>query len=337
MTRQRTSRRKAGLVAVAAASALTLAACSGGSDSDSGGSSGSDDLRVSFVTPESTGEYYGAMYCGAKAAAAEQDVDLEIQGTPEVTVEAEMQVLQSVLATDPDGLLLVVWDTEAFNSVTNEYIDKGRPVVMPDSTISSETYLQSIRTDSYQSSYDAALDVVETRGLTSGKVLINTDSPGNAIQSARAEGFRDAIEEKTDLEVLEFQYVGGDSAKAASAVTSAAAANSDLALVFSTNIGAGTGSANGISTSGSDIVHVGYDTSAAQVEQLRDGEYDALIAQSPYYQGYEAMTLVSQVLKGEVKDSDVTEKTKWAPWMLVNADNVDDADTADFLYTTDCS
>lgn len=330
MKHQRTRRPTGGLVALASAGALALAACS------SGGSGGDGDLKVAFVTPESTGEYYGAMYCGAQDAAAEQDIDLTIQGSPEVTVEAEMQVLQSVLATDPDGLLLVVWDQEAFNSVVAEYVDQGRPVVMPDSTISSEDYLQSIRTDSYQSSYDAALEVVEEQGLTSGTVLVNTDSPGNAIQSARAEGFRDAITEETDLEVLEFQYVAGDSAEAASSVASAAAANSDLALVFSTNIGAGTGSANGISTSGRDIVHVGYDTSSAQVEQLRGGEYDALIAQSPYFQGYEAMTLISQVLKEEVDEADVTEQTVWAPWKLVTADNVDDDETAEFLYTTEC-
>lgn len=321
-------------LAAVAAAPLVLSGCGAAGADDA---AAPDDLRVAMVTPESTGEYYGAMYCGAQAAAEEQGVDLDIQGTPEVTVEAEMQVLQSVLATEPDGMLLTVWDSEAFNAVMAEYTALGHPVVMPDSFMSSEDFLQSIRTDSYQSSYDAALEIVEAHGLTTGTVLINTDSPGNAIQSARAEGFRDAIDEETDLEVLEFQYVGGDAAKASSAVTSASAGNDDLALVFSTNIGAGTGSANGITTAGSDTVHVGYDASPAQVEQLEKGEYDALIAQSPYQMGYDAMNLVSEVLKGQTATEDVTEQTVYSPWALLTADNLDAPENAAFIYTSDCA
>lgn len=334
MSKQSTKRYGWSAFVVIAASPLLLAGCDGGG---SGGSGGSDDLRVAMVTPESTGEYYGAMYCGAQAAADEQDVDLDIQGTPEVTVEAEMQVLQSVLSTEPDGMLLTVWDSEAFNSAMAEYTALDHPVVMPDSFMSSEDFLQSIRTDSYQSSYDAALEVVKANDITEGTVLINTDSPGNAIQSDRAKGFRDAIEKETDLETLELQYVGGDSAKASAAVTSAAAGNDDLAIVFSTNIGAGTGSANGITTSGADIVHVGYDASPAQVEQLEKGEYDALIAQSPYQMGYDAMNLVSDVLKGKTSEDDVTEQTVFSPWALLTADNIDDPDNSAFIYTSDCA
>lgn len=328
--------RRSGWAIIAAISAgtLMLSGCSGAED---GGGEEKGDIRVAMVTPESTGEYYGAMYCGAQAAADEQGVQLDFQGTPEVTVDAEMQVLQSVLATEPNGMLLTVWDTEAFNSVMAEYTALGHPIVMPDSYMSSGDYLQSIRTDSYQSSYDAALEVVKARDITEGKVLINTDAPGNAIQIARAEGFRDAIKKDTDLEVLEFQFVGGDSAKASSAVTSAAAGNDDLAIVFSTNIGAGTGSANGITTSGADIVHVGYDAAPAQVEQLESGEYDALIAQSPYQMGYDAMNLISEVLKEGMSTDDVTEQTVYSPWTLLTEDNVDDPESGAFIYTSDCS
>lgn len=328
------SRALAGSLALSA----VLAGCSSSSDDAGSSAGGATDLTVSMVTPESTGEFYGAMYCGAQKAGSEQGVALNIQGTPETTVEAEMQVLQSVLATEPSGMLLTVWDNEAFDSIMGQYTSQGKPLVMPDSMLNSGDFLQSIRTDSYQSSYDAALAVVKDKALNAGKVLIVTDSPGNQIQTARAEGFRDAITENTGLQMLELQYVGSDSAKASSAVTSAAAANPDLALVFSTNIGAGTGSANGLNTAGRDnTVHVGYDTSSAQVEQLKNGDYDVLIAQSPYQMGYDAMTLMSKVLKKETDPASITDKTQWSPWLLVTAQNIDDPKTKPFLYTSDCS
>lgn len=326
--------------AIAAASAIglavVLAGCSTASPASTGGSS--SGKTIAMVTPESTGEFYGTMYCGAQAAAKKEGVTLKIQGTPETTTDAEMQVLQSVLATNPDGLLLTVWDNTAFNSTLKSYTDSGKPLVMPDSFLSNKQYVQSIRTDNYQSSYDAAVQALKDFGLTSGKVVIVTDAPGNQVQSARAEGFKDAIEKESKLTALDVQYVGGDSAKASQTVSSQLSANPDVKLVFSTNIGAGTGAANAIAASGEEgIVHIGYDTASNQVAALKKGEYDALVAQDPYTEGYEATELVAKLVKGEQKASDVKEQTVYSPWKLVTKDNVDSEDVKKYLYTSDCS
>lgn len=338
MTHSMRNRRTWLLGAGAALSSLVLlTGCSSSGSADPSASAGGDaDITIAMVTPESTGEFYGAMYCGAEDAAEEQGVTLNIQGTPGTSNEEVSQVLQSVLATDPDGLLLTVWDNNAFNSTMEPFTSAGKPLVMPDSFLSDDSMIQSIRTDNYQSSYDAAVEAV-TAFDVSGSVLIVTDAPGNAVQSARAEGFRDAIEAESDLEVLEFQYVGGDAAEASQAVSSALAANADLGLVFSTNIGAGTGAANGIRTAASDAVHIGFDTAAAQVAELREGSYDALIAQSPYQMGYEATVLISEILKGDVEADSITEKVVWSPWALVTAENVDTDEIAPYLYSSDCA
>jgi ribose transport system substrate-binding protein len=328
--------------AIAAVSAIgivvALAGCSAGSPAATGDSSSSSGKTIAMVTPESTGEFYGTMYCGAKAAAKKEGVTLKIQGTPETTTDAEMQVLQSVLATNPDGLLLTVWDNTAFNSTLKAYTDGGKPLVMPDSFLSNDQYVQSIRTDNYQSSYDAAVQALKDFKLTSGKVVIVTDAPGNQVQSARAKGFKDAIEKESKLTPLDVQYVGGDSAKASQTVSSQLSANPDVKLVFSTNIGAGTGAANAIAASGTKgIVHIGYDTASNQVAALKKGDYDALVAQDPYTEGYQATELMAKLITGETKASAVEKKTVYSPWKLVTKANVDDDDVKKFLYTSDCS
>lgn len=331
-------------LAVASVGALVLVGCAGGGSSTEPSESTStpDEAsaaqpRIAMVTPASTDEFYLTMYCGARAAAAGQDIELTISGTTEITTEAVMQVVQTVLATEPEGMVLVVWDQEAFNTTMEPYFDSGRPLVMPDSFISSGDFTQSIRTDSYQSSYDAALAVVSSFELSAGKVIIVTDSPGNGIQSARAEGFKDGLEAETDLEVLEIQYIGNDAADASNAVVSAAAGNDDLVMVFSTNIGAGTGAANGIATSEKQIVHVGYDTSSSQVAQLRAGDYDVLVAQSPFQMGFDSVTLVAELLKGVKTTADITEQTIFSDSALVTQANVDSPEIARFLYKEDCS
>lgn len=327
----RTHKRVLAIAATTATAGIALTGCSAGGGGDSAG--GGDKPTVAVVTPESTGEFYGAMYCGAQDAADEAGITLNIQGTPEVTTDAEMAVLQAVLATDPDGLLLAVWDNTAFNETLSTY---DRPIIMPDSFLSNDAHIASVRTDNYQSSYDAALKIVEEFGVDSGKVFIVTADPGNQVQTARAEGFRDAVEEHTDLEALEFAYVGGDAAKASQAVTSAIAANPDISIVFTTNGAAGTGSISGVASSGSDALSVGFDTASSQVEELRSGGYDALIAQSPYQMGYDSMEMMAQILDGSLKPEDIEEKDIWSPWAVVTADNVDDEETKPFLMTSDC-
>lgn len=354
-TASRSLRRRTSVLGLSLTAAALLAACSSGStaaptSSSAAGSSAAGSsaatsggtsagsLTVAMVTPESTGEFYGAMYCGAKAAAKETGVNLNIQGTPDVTVDAEMQVLQSVLATNPDGMLLTVWDNNAFNQTMSAFTSEGKPLIMPDSMLSDDNYLQSIRTDNYQSSYDATTQALNDFGISSGSVLVLTDAPGNAIQTARANGFADAIKAKGGIKLLETQFVGSDSAKAAQAISSAAAANPDLSLVFTTNMGAGTGAAAGVSALGTGTIkHLGYDTASAQVAQLKSGGYDALVAQSPYQMGYDAMEQMSKVLTKQVDPASITDKTVWSPWKLVTKANVDTPEIAPFLYTADCS
>ena len=145
----------------ALATTVLIAGCSSTVTPETSASAGGDgDITVAMVTPESTGEFYGAMYCGAEAAAEEEGITLNVQGSPGTSTEEVMQVLQSVLATDPDGLLLTVWDNNAFNSVMEPFTAAGKPLVMPDSFLSDDSYIQSIRTDNYQSSYDAAVQAL---------------------------------------------------------------------------------------------------------------------------------------------------------------------------------
>jgi ribose transport system substrate-binding protein len=313
----------------------TLSACS--SDSESSGSSGSGEKTIAFVTPQNTGPFYGNMRCGAQDAAKKAGVKLQWQGTASTETAEEMQVLTSVMATKPAGLVMTVWDNTAFNNVAKQYMADGAPLVMSDSTLSDNSEWQSIRTDSFGSSRDAAAELAKDIG--SGSVLILTDKPGNQIQMDRAKGFKEGIEKNTELKVEKLQYVGSDAAKATSVLSSSIAANSDIKLVFATNDAAGTGAANALRSAGKseDITLVGYDTSPSQIEELKKGDYKALIAQSPYQMGFESVKLVAEALKGSLTKDAIDEKTVYTPWKIVTADNVDSAEAKKFIYTAQCN
>ncbi len=330
-------RRNSGMaIGALAAVGLLVSGCSSSGTADSSSTSGGKKT-IAFVTPQNTNPYYGTMKCGAQDAAKKNDVNLLWQGTASTETADEMNVLNSVMAKKPDGMSMTVWDNTAFNAVAHQYMAGGAPLVTADSLLSDNSMLQSIRTDSFGSSRDAAKDL--TKNITGGSVLILTDKPGNQIQMARANGFKEGLKSNGSLKTLDIQYVGSDSAKASSTVSSALAANPGIKLVFTTNDAAGTGASNALRAAKQTgkTTLVGYDTEPAQVDQLRKGEYQALIAQSPYQMGYDAVSLLADVLSGKTKKSDVTEKTKYTPWYIVTKANVDTAKAQSFVYKNQCN
>jgi ribose transport system substrate-binding protein len=316
-----------------AALGLSVAACS--SDAESGSAGG--QKTVAYVTPQNTGPFYGNMRCGAIDAAKEAGVKLQWQGTPSTETAEEMQVLTSVLATQPSALVLTVWDNTAFNDVAGQFTANGAPLVMADSTLSDDNYWQSIRTDSFGSSRDAAAELAKP--ISSGSVLIITDKPGNQIQMDRANGFKEGIEKNTSLKVEAMQYVGADAAKAASVVSSSVAANANIKLVFATNDAAGTGAANALRSANKRdaVTLVGYDTAPSQIEELKNGDYAALIAQSPYTMGYESVKLAAAGVAGTTKKESIADKTKYTPWKIVTKENMETDEAKKYIYTAQCN
>ncbi len=162
-------------------------------------------------------------------------------------------------------------------------------------------------------------------------------TPGLPDIDARVAGFVDDMTAAgaTVLPVLE---PGTDSTKAANMVAAAIQAEPDLTGIYVTHSAAAQGASAAILEAGKQgqIKLVAFDADPQQIRDLKDGVYDALIAQLPYEMGYQSVKLVADVLGGAV-DPATVEHDNPTDFAILDRDNVDDPAYAAFLYIGDMS
>jgi ribose transport system substrate-binding protein len=133
------------------------------------------------------------------------------------------------------------------------------------------------------------------------------------------------------------QYGGADAGKSAQVMSSILTANPDLAGVFATDTNDAEGVGSAIQAAGKrgQVKLIGYDASPKEVQDLKSGVYDALVAQAPYNVGYQAVQLAAKAAQGTYKKGDGPFWTHTGG-AVITRDNVGSAAVQHFLYKTHC-
>jgi ABC-type sugar transport system substrate-binding protein len=107
----------------------------------------------------------------------------------------------------------------------------------------------------------------------------------------------------------------------------------DLVGIFGTNLFSAEGAATGLRSAGSaaKVKIVGFDAGPKQVEDLKQGIVQALIAQKPADIGKAGVEQAIAALKGEP-----VEKKIGTGFVVVTKDNMNDSDVQPFLYKSSC-
>jgi ribose transport system substrate-binding protein len=164
-----------------------------------------------------------------------------------------------------------------------------------------------------------------------GKVLVITQPPGSAAQDARTSGFEAELKKYPGIEYLGAQYQSDDPQKAAEIVTSTLSAHPDLAGIFATNDQGAIGAITGLKQAGAGgkVKVVAYDSATAEVNALKNGTIQALIAQNPKLEGEVAMEIAQKLLDGKP-----VEKTTLTEIATIKAG--DNASADKYEYKGDC-
>ncbi len=292
---------------------------------------------IGFVTASVGLTFYQAMKCSAVKAAEKHGVNLIWQGSQSISPRDELQVLQAVAAQSPDGIILVPWDSTAFIAPTKELMDNGTPVITVDGSLTEPVDIQNLRTSNYEAGKQAAHDLAE---MVDGKgaVLILTAAPGNAVQNERWKGFKEVLEaDYSNIRLLDVQYIGSDAGKAASVTTSVLTSTPDLVAIYATQDAGAEGAANALRAAGKrgDIRVVAYDATLRQVELLKAGDLDALVAQSPRQLGEQMIESMVKVLEQGREGANLPYQV-FTDVKFLTRDNVDNDESKGFIYSGEC-
>jgi ribose transport system substrate-binding protein len=329
---------------------MGLAACGGagssapagtanvpGSSVSSSPATGDGDYTIALVSALASISYYTTMNCGAQAAAAEQGVEVIYEAPNNFDAAEQQQILNSLFVRDLDGLIIVPADTVALNNTLTE-ASKDMPVMTTDLNPSEQIGLAAIASDGKEGGALAAEHMAKQLAGKTGSVLVLANNPNIIPVVQRAEGFIEKMAELVpDVEVLPIEYSGGEPSDAATIVSNTLRGHPDLVGVFATFEPSvfGTMSAVAGTDREDDLVIVGYDANPAEVDALREGKLAALVIQTPYEMGYQSVTQMSKLLKGEITAESIQYDQK-TPLVLATADNLTNPDVEKYLYTDEC-
>ena len=318
------------VLGVMVAGALAVAGCGSSSSSSSssaaaGGSTGSSTAASTGTssTAESTGSsnkklvliqgtkadnFYVSMGCGAESEAKKLGYSISVQGPADFSAPEQIPIVSSVQASKPAAVMIAPTDSHALIAPMQSMKSAGIKVVQVDTTVDSKSIASaSISSNNEQGGELAAQYLAKQLG-GKGSVVVMNEQAGVSTTEARIAGFMTAIKKFPGTTVLPTQYVGDNPAKAAAAITALYAAHSDLAGVFATNVLVAQGVGTGLQTAGasSKVQMVGYDADPQQVQQLKSGVVQALVAQEPFEEGVDGVEQSVNAITGKPTKSILT-------------------------------
>jgi ribose transport system substrate-binding protein len=318
-----------------AAMAVGVAAC--GSDDGGGSGSGSTSgdagkkaYKMTLIAGVKGDEFYLTMTCGAQEAAKAAGVTLDFQGPDEFDAAQQTPIVNAVAAKKPDAVLIAPTDTKALYAPIKQLAAGGTKIVLVDTTLEdSSMAVSQIASDNEKGGEAAAQELAKLMG-GKGKVLVVNVKPGISTTDARGKGFETGAK-AAGLTSLGQQYDDDDPAKAASIVTATLAKHPDLKGIFAANLFSAEGAASGLKQAGKlgQVKVVGFDAGPKQVEDLKSGLVQALIAQRPAEIGKDGVEQALNALQGKP-----TTKQIGTAFSVITKDNLDSSQDA--LYKSSC-
>lgn len=261
-------------------------------------------LTVGLVMHTGGESFSNAVISGVTKAAEELGVEIVAQTDAQWDAAQQSTNLESVLAKNPDIVILCQIDVEAMTDQLKEAAENGTKFVFFDNinaSLTEDDYVSLVTTDTYAAGVECAKDMAAELG-GSGRIAMFTWSAPNLGNRARSQGFRDYIETNfPEIEIVteEFYDDASDCAALADAVF---AKYPDLDGAF----GQWDIPLEGVisSAQGNDIgeefvgtcVDLGYNVARIMAE---DGMCKGIGAQQPYKDGYYSLYAGALACVGE--------------------------------------
>jgi ribose transport system substrate-binding protein len=292
--------------------------------------------KITLILGIQNDQFYISMACGAQKAADERGVELEVQAGERWDASIQTTLLNAVVQSEPDVILIAPNDRVAMISPLRDAKDAGIAIFTVDTFIEDDSIaIANIASDNVLGGQMAADQLAALIGET-GEVYVQNTIPGISTTDQRQQGFEEQIATYPDITYIGVDFNNDDPTTAASQTSAKLQSNPDLAGIFGTNLFSAQGAAAAVKEAGrtGEIKIVGFDAGPQQVADLEAGVVDSLIAQHPYDIGYQAVNLAADYLIDGVEPA---EKVYTTGYSVVTRDNIADPEIARYLYVSDCS
>jgi ABC-type sugar transport system substrate-binding protein len=331
--------RRTAVVAVTVSAVLVAAAgCgksnSGGSSGASGDSGGLSGKTVQLIVGVKDDPFYITMICGAQAEAQKQGVKFSSNGSAQWDVSQQRPIVDSVAATKPAAVLISPVDSEALTPDLKQMQGAGTKVVLVDTTVSDSSIGVSRISSDNEAGGKTAADALAKEMGDKGSAIVISVKPGVSTTDARIKGFEAQIKAAhPNITLLPVQYDNDDPAKAGQILTATVAAHPDLGGVFADNVKTAEGVAAGVTQAGKkgQIKISAFDAGPQQVQDLKSGTVQVLIAQDPAAIGVQGVQQAVAAIQGKSVQANIGTTL-----VAITASNMNDPNVSKYFYKGSC-
>lgn len=267
--------------------------------SDTSKSTEEQDMKIGVVLMSLNSEYWKIHEAGAKKAAADLGVAVEVLGPAEETLyEEQVRMVEDFISSKVDGLVVAASLPEAMLPALQKAHSQGIPVVLADANVDSfEDRVTFIGTENYDAAFKGG-EYAASMLKKGDKVLIIRGQMGAKVHDERTKGFEDALKE-LGVEFI-VQDAQSDRMKSVNIVENTLTADPNIKLVFATSDEMALGAHTGMSNKGiTNIPIIGFDGTPDGLDAVEQGHLTANIAQDPFQMGYLAIESAVKAKKGE--------------------------------------
>jgi ribose transport system substrate-binding protein len=312
--------------------AIALAGCSSSSGATHSASSG--PYKIAFIPGDANDAYYGSVGCGIQAVAKKNNAKVTVQEPATFSPTAQTPILQSVIATKPDAIIIAPTDAKALYAPLKQAVNDGIKVILVDTTLDDPSLASAqVTSNNEDAGKVAATTLVEALGGASGSVITVNLSAGVSTTDAREKGFATGIKSHAGLTYLGQQYSNNSVQTAESIVSATIAAHSNLVGVFSTAAFNTEGAVAALKSANvqSKVKIVGFDANPSGIKQIKDGDVYGQVVLKPYDEGTAAAQQTINALEGKP----VTKMTTTGA-LVATAKNLNSAPVQKYLYSYTC-
>ena len=300
---------------------VLIAACTS-STGDGDTKSTSRQLKLAFVTNNSSDFWTIARRGVEKAAGELPDVSAEFRITSDGTAAEQKRIIDDLMTKGVDGIAISPVDPQNQTTLINEVAKKAL-VFTQDSDAPNSDRACYVGTDNVAAGRQAGQLIKEVLPA-GGKIMLFVGKLDAQNARERIQGIREVLSD-SKIEILDVRTDDADDVRAKSNAADTLVRYPDInALV-------GLWSYNGpaIFNAVKEAKKVGqvkivtFDEADETLTGIREGAIYATVVQQPFEFGYQAIRLMAQTLKGD-KSLVPANKQIVIPTLVVNKNNVDD-------------
>jgi ribose transport system substrate-binding protein len=244
-------------------------------------------------------DYFKGCFAGFEAAANEAGVKAIYMGSQGSDVNAEVTVLEQVIAKNPKGIAVSCVNPDALKDSINKAIDMGIPVVTYDADSKDSKRYSFLGTGNYYAGTVAANALAEQIG---GKGQVGVlQVPGLSNLQERVDGFKDTMAEKyPEVEIVQIVNGNLDQTEGAKVTAGMLQANPGIVGIFGSDSSAGVGAATAVKEAGKagEIKIIAFDTDTGTLDLIKEGVLSGSIAQGTYNMGWWSFQMLFNVNGG---------------------------------------